>query len=84
MARRRLESGARNVDIDDHRGYGIRVVSGYHALGDTYPAHLYVKPPDQPEHKVPEFDRKGGTLEQAMDAAFDFARQWIDDAVQRG
>ena len=72
MARIQTESGARNVQTDDYKGYKVEVVTGYDVRSDKWPVHVYIN-----GEKI-----VGQWLADRMDEAFDFgfgvAAQEID------
>ncbi len=78
MARRQLETGVKNVEFDEYKGYKLRVVSGYNALADNWPAHLYLTRPGKAEEKIKEYDVKSGNLADALNGGFAHGLRMID------
>lgn len=42
MARIQIESGLRNAQADTYKGRHIEVATGYDAVSDRWPVHVYI------------------------------------------
>lgn len=78
-----VETGQRNVAQADYKGYRIEVATGYSAMTDNWPIHIYVQKiafdgrlVGAPEKL--ELRGHAGRKEEAFDAGMNGARLEID------
>ncbi|WP_322009271.1 hypothetical protein [Paraburkholderia sp. J12] len=66
MARIQIETGHRNAQTEEYKGRTIEVATGYDAMSDKWPVHIYITR-DGSRHKV-----EGRFLSDTEREAFDF------------
>ncbi|KVK88740.1 hypothetical protein WJ47_02790 [Burkholderia ubonensis] len=74
MARIQTESGVRNAQQDTYNGRKIEVVTGYDALSDKWPFHIYI----DGTKLVGQWKADG--IAEAFDVGFQIAQEQIDAA----
>ena len=76
MTRIQTESGLRNVQTDTYKGRQIEIATGYDAVSDKWPAHIYI----DGQKLIDKL--RCDSMSEAFDEAFRVAQAEIDQHAQ--
>ena len=79
MSRIQTETGYRNVQLTAHRSYKIEVATGYDAMSDKWPIHVYLTSPDGKARSKVRGSWLSDSMQEAFDAGFEIGIRAVDD-----